>query len=283
MLAASERAVACASGGDDCGATLRRVVDATFAHPRLAAVYDALEGERKDLSVYAGIAEELHARRVLDLGCGTGTFAVLLAAQGLEVVGVDPAAASLDVAREKTDSDLVRWVHGDATTLSALEVDLATMTGNVAQAIVDPSAWRGTLSGIYEALRPGGHLVFETRNPAFRGWREWTPLRTHRVIDVEDVGPVESWVELTDVSLPLVHFRWTYVFHRRGEALTSNSTLRFRERDEVESDLLAVGYEVRDIRDAPDRPERELVFIARRPCGTEATARGGGPVRGIAP
>lgn len=48
-------------------------------------------------------------------------------------------------------------------TSPALRVDLATMTANVAQAIVDPGAWRATLRGAHAALRPGGRLVFETR------------------------------------------------------------------------------------------------------------------------
>src|SRR5438552_3032086 len=44
---------------------------------------------------------EFGARTVLDIGCGTGTFACLLAGRGLEVIAVDPAAASLEVARRK--------------------------------------------------------------------------------------------------------------------------------------------------------------------------------------
>ena len=241
------------------------MADAAFANPRLAAVYDEFDGDRGDLDAYAAIAQELGASRVLDIGCGTGTLAVLLAAQGLEVIGVDPADASLDVARMKPGADLVRWVHGDATALPALDADLATMTGNVAQAIVDPKDWRETLRGIHDALRPGGHLAFETRDPACRGWEEWTRAETHRIADVAGVGRVESWVELTDVSLPLVRFTGTYVFHRDGAVLTSDSTLRFRERHEVEADLAAAGFDLHDLREAPDRPGRELVFIARRP------------------
>jgi hypothetical protein len=40
--------------------------------------------------------------------------------------------------------------------------------------------------------------------------------------------------------------------------------LRFREREEVEEDLVAHGYVIDDVRGAPDRPGRELVFFARR-------------------
>jgi hypothetical protein len=55
------------------------------------------------------------------------------------------------------------------------------------------------------------------------------------------------------------------VFASDGEVLTSDSTLRFREREEVEADLVAHGYVIVDVRGAPDRPGRELVFLARRP------------------
>jgi SAM-dependent methyltransferase len=240
------------------------MADEIFEHPRLVAIYDALDPDRSDLDVYVAIADELGARRVLDVGCGTGTFALLLAERGLEATGVDPAAGSLGVARSKPGAERVRWIHGDATRLPPLQVDLATMTANVAQAIVDPAAWAGTLSGVYDALRPGGHLVFETRDPAYEAWREWNRAASYGVTMIDGVGRVESWYELTDVSLPLVSFRATVVFPD-GEVLTSDSTLRFRERDEVLASLTASGFAVDDIRDAPDRPGRELVFFARRP------------------
>lgn len=240
------------------------MADDLFEHPRLAATYDAFNAARDDLNVYLAIAEELDARRVLDVGCGTGTFALLLADRDLEVTGVDPAAASLGIARAKPNADRVHWIHGDATALPAMRVDLATMTGNVAQAIVDPPDWAATLHGIHDALRPGGHLVFETRDPARRAWQEWNRAATHRAIDIPGVGVVEGWIDLLDVSLPLVTFRSTRVFASDGQVLTSDSTLRFRDRDEVEADLTAAGYVVDEIRDAPDRPGLEFVFFATR-------------------
>jgi hypothetical protein len=55
------------------------------------------------------------------------------------------------------------------------------------------------------------------------------------------------------------------VFEADGTTLTSDSTLRFRRREEVADSLSSAGFELDDLRDAPDRPGRELVFIARRP------------------
>ncbi|CAM5735517.1 hypothetical protein [Streptomyces afghaniensis 772] [Streptomyces afghaniensis] len=241
------------------------MADECFRHPRLAAVYDPLDPDRADLEPYLCMAEEFGARRVLDVGCGTGVFALLLAQRGVNVVGVDPAGASLDVARGKPGGERVRWIHGDATTLPPLAADLATMTGNAAQAVVDPEDWQRTLRGARAALRPGGRFVFETRVPARRAWEEWNREATHTVSDVPGVGAVESWVDLLDVSGPLVTFRWTYVFAADGQVLTSDSTLRFRDREEVEAELVAQGFAVEDVRDAPDRPGREFVFVARRP------------------
>lgn len=237
--------------------------DEAFSNPRLAAIYDALDADRNDLDAYAAVMEELGARRVLDVGCGTGTFALLLAERGLEVVGLDPARASLDVARGKPGSERVTWIEGDAAVLPPLEVDVATMTGNAAQMIADDHDWGLTLRAVREALRPGGHLVFETRDPAFRAWEAWTPEETRQVIEIEGIGSVEQWYDLIRVELPLVSFRSTFVFPDE-DVLSSDSTIRFREREEVESDLELAGYVVEDVRDAPDRPSREFVFIARR-------------------
>ncbi|MET8638794.1 methyltransferase domain-containing protein [Streptomyces sp. NPDC004074] len=243
------------------------MVDATFGHPRLAAIYDPLDPDRSDLDAYLAMAQEFGARSVLDIGCGTGVFALLLAERGITVTGIDPARASVDVARGKPGAERVRWLDGDAGDLPPLQIDLVTMTGNVAQAIADPQAWRTTLRGAYEALRPDGRLVFETRDPARREWEEWaewTRETTYRRTDIPGVGHVETWAELTDVSLPLVSFRGTHVFAADGDVLTSESTLRFRDRTEIERDLREHGFVVEDVRDAPDRPGREFVFVARR-------------------
>jgi SAM-dependent methyltransferase len=237
--------------------------DAIFGHPRLARIHDAFDGNRDDLEVYVRLAGELGAHRVLDIGCGTGSLPVLLARGGTQVTGVDPAAASLGVAREKDAAGQVTWVHGNAMTLPPhLQVDLAVMTGNVAQVFLTDEEWVATLRGIRRALKSDGRLVFETRRPERRTWQDWA-LDTGPVVrDVPGVGEVERVREITEVNLPYVSFRYSYRFARDGLVVTSDSTLRFRNRDEIEESLATTGFLTLEVRDAPDRPECEDVFIA---------------------
>jgi len=228
--------------------------DAIFADPRLARIYDAFDGPRVDLDLYLGIAAEVKASRVLDIGCGTGSLAVLLASSGLEVIGVDPAAASLEIARAKDSR--VTWLHGDATSLPPLSVDLATMTGNVAQVFLGDD-WEATLRGVHGALRPGGHFVFETRRPERRAWEDWARAKPRVLVGVREQ------LELLGVNLPFVSFRHTYRFPD-GLEIASDSTLRFRSRAEVEASLVRCGFSVVKVLDAPDRPGKEYVFVARK-------------------
>jgi SAM-dependent methyltransferase len=225
------------------------------------------------------MVDEFRARRVLDIGCGTGSLSVLLARLGVQVTGVDPAAASLAVARAKGGADHVTWVHGDATTLPPLQVDMAVMTGNAAQVFLTDREWLATLHSIGTALKAHGHLVFETRRPERRAWQDWATDTAPVVRDVPGVGDVERRSEVTEVVLPYVSFRQSYRFVRDDLVVSSKSTLRFRDLEEIEESLASAGFTALEVRDAPDRPEQEYVVIAGRRSEPYAERQRGRPRR----
>jgi SAM-dependent methyltransferase len=234
--------------------------DPIFADPRLAAIYDDLDDDRNDLDTYVDIAHELGAQSVLDIGCGTGTLACRLAAEGIAVVGLDPARASLDVARRKAAAARVVWIEGDVTVLPSLAVDLVTMTGNVAQVFLTDDDWGAVLRASWRSLRSAGRLVFEVRDPARSAWLEWCPERTRRRLELAS-GTVETWTNVTSIHWPFVSFRSTFAFDG-GPTVVSDSTLCFRGRGQIERTLVDSGFSIEAVRDAPDRPGLEMVFVA---------------------
>jgi SAM-dependent methyltransferase len=97
--------------------------------------------------------------RALDVGCGTGNAALLLARHGARVVGVDPASRLLAVARERAAADDldVEFAAGDAANLPAPDssADLIVSVFGVIFA-PDPAAAAAEFSRV---LARGGRIV----------------------------------------------------------------------------------------------------------------------------
>lgn len=244
--------------------------DAVLDDHRLASLYDVLDPDRSDLGTYLAVVEEVRADSVLDVGCGMGVFAILLAQRGVAVTAIDPAGASLDVARLKKHAEQVNWIHGDATMLPQLfpqlQVDLATMTANVAQVFLTDEDWEATLRGIYAALRPGGELAFETHVPRARGWEEWVLERSRTTTEVPGLGSLTEWYELTEVrDDPLLVSFTAHNEFPDGQDVISRSTLRFRSRAELVASLERSGFADISVAELPYAPGRGWLVRARRP------------------
>ena len=110
--------------------------------------------------------------RVLDVGGGSGMFAVPLARLGHDVTVVDPSADALATLRRRAGTagvgDRVRGVQGDGDLLhevlphAASGYDLA-LCHYVLEVVDDPAV---TLREISRALRPGGQVSVATANRA---------------------------------------------------------------------------------------------------------------------
>ncbi|KAB8162229.1 methyltransferase domain-containing protein [Streptomyces sp. 3MP-14] len=110
------------------------------------------------------------ARRALDVGCGTGTFARRLAGLGLRVDALDSSAEALAAARERSAPPPggPRYLHADVTEhqLPRAHYDFVTCLASLHHV---PFA---TVARLREALAPGGVLVvlgcYAERTPADR-------------------------------------------------------------------------------------------------------------------
>jgi SAM-dependent methyltransferase len=250
-----------------------------YTDPRLAALYDTAHQYHGEVEFYAGLADRLGARSIIDIGCGTGSLTCALARRGHVMTGIDPAPAMLAVARSRPGATSVRWIDGDAAQLATdrptsaagngAAADLVLMTAHVAQVIGDDGSWTSTLAAAHEALRPGGAIAFESRNPAPAPWTRWTPELSRRVIDHATVGQVDIWSRLIEVDGQWVHYALHYRFAATGEEIVAPISLRFRSEGDLRRSLTAAGFTVDTVMgDWDGRPlvaaSPEMIFVAHR-------------------
>lgn len=222
-----------------------------------------------DTEFYLRLAAGLSAATIVDVGCGTGLLACELAGRGHRVVGVDPSGAMLDFARHRPGGEKVRWMEGDARRLGEVGAELAIMTGHVAQIIRDDEDWSATLAAIYKALRSGGRVAFESRNPLARPWTAWNRQASRRTVEDAVHGEIGTWIQNVEVDRDLVRFENRYLFAGPGEELVSTGELKFRGREELGRSLADAGFSVEDVfGDWDGRPvdveSPELIFVAAR-------------------
>jgi len=115
-----------------------------------------------------------HGIRVLDLGCGAGTYVRLLAKRGHQVIGFDYSVPSL---RRAVAVDAARtgdYVAGDASRLPFRDGTFKAVTCiGVFQALEQPETALGEIARV---LEPRGIALVETLNP----WNLLTATRRFR-------------------------------------------------------------------------------------------------------
>jgi SAM-dependent methyltransferase len=103
--------------------------------------------------------------QVLDLGCGTGTVALLAARAGARVVGVDPTPRLLDVARAAATAAglTIDFRAGAAPGIPVEDTSQDAVLSNFALIFSpDPAA---AVADVVRVLRPGGRAVFDAWIP----------------------------------------------------------------------------------------------------------------------
>ncbi|MBK8160144.1 MAG: class I SAM-dependent methyltransferase [Rhodospirillaceae bacterium] len=220
-----------------------RLNDPLYHDPRLADFYDLENGWADDTRTCFALAQA--ATSVLDLGCGTGLLASACAVQGAKVVGVDPAPAMLDIARQRDGGDRVTWVEGDARTIRlGQQFDLIVMTGHAFQVFLTDEDQRAALSTIARHLAPQGRFIFDSRNPLRQEWLEWSPTESRRMVAHPIHGDVESWNDVAHEPLTGIVTYGTYYRLPGGELLAAKSQIRFVLQEHLAALVKAAGLTV---------------------------------------
>ena len=143
------------------------------AYHALAASYDRLTGDVDYAAVvdfYLQILarEDCHPSTAVDLACGTGSVALLLAESGLQVTAVDMSEEMLTVAMQRAENmeNPPLFVCQPLQQLQLPKgVDLAVCALDSLDYITDPADCQEAIRRIYKALNPGGIFIFDVNTP----------------------------------------------------------------------------------------------------------------------
>ena len=143
------------------------------AYHTLAQSYDRLTGDVDYGAVVAfyqqiWTREGCRPRTAVDLACGTGSVGLLLAQQGLKVIGVDLSEEMLTVAQQKAQelSEPPMFVCQSLQELHLPRgVDLAVCALDSLDYILNPEDCACAIARVYRALNPGGIFIFDVNTP----------------------------------------------------------------------------------------------------------------------
>jgi SAM-dependent methyltransferase len=218
-------------------------MDALYQDPALAAFYDWDNPWPAEYDWFLALVDG--AGSVLDLGCGTGIFSVALAARGAKVVGVDPAAAMLEIARAREGGNQVTWVEGAAQGLDLRRrFEAVVMTGHAFQTLLTLEDRAACLATIARHLAPGGRFFFDSRNPEAREWENWTPEATREVHLHGAFGRVERWNAVEETEVPGVIEYQTHYRLPDGRHLQARSRIAFPGFEGLAAAIAAAGLRV---------------------------------------
>jgi 2-polyprenyl-3-methyl-5-hydroxy-6-metoxy-1,4-benzoquinol methylase len=154
---------------------------------------------------------DLRGRRVLDVGCGNGQNAALLARLGAEVTGIDVSAGAIRLAQRRAAA----WGVRDRVQLICAPLETAALPAGAFDVVWGDAFLHHVLdelphvvSRLLAATRPGGLLVFSepvNRCPPLRRLRERVPLATPTTADERPLADAE--LELLRRQLPDLRMR----------------------------------------------------------------------------
>jgi SAM-dependent methyltransferase len=213
-------------------------------------LYDPVAGVNPDgLALYAGLAGAPPAR-ILDVGCGSGRFAIPLAAQGYDVVGIDTAPGMLAAARRDAERCRVALTLIEADFRSFLIVgmtfDFAFSAANTLLHLRTDDDLLRCLRSVARHLTTGGRFAFDLFVPSPE-ILERVPGRRFPVTQFEhpELGPVRLEETTSyDTATQMLGADWVWSDMAGRVLHDAHFELRQRFPDEFEALLTLTPFKL---------------------------------------
>jgi SAM-dependent methyltransferase len=202
---------------------------------------------------------------VIDLGCGSGILSEPLAAHGFDVLGIDLSAPLIALARERVPDGRFR-----VESLLTAQLPRCVAVAAVGECVNYLFDERHSLEGVrqvlgraFDALTPGGLLVFDVAEPGrVPGGASKTGTEGE---DWAVIVTVEEDRQQGLVTRHITSFRKVRALYRRDHEV---HRLRLLSRAQVESWLREIGFEAQPLSayGPVQLPPGVVAFLARKPA-----------------
>jgi SAM-dependent methyltransferase len=205
---------------------------------------------------------------ILDVGCGTGTHANLLADAGNDVLGVDLACDMIEIAKAKRGG--AEFLCSDVALVQRSDFSFATSLFNVVNCLPDLPALRRLAKAIHDRLRTDGGVLVEAWNPIAVIAKP--PAIVERVFGTDTERIVRTVTPLPDFLNQRLDLRYDIVVETaagRNEFSVLHQLVLFTPL-EIMDCLEGVGFREVEVLTAlpdlaaPDDASRMLAFTARK-------------------
>lgn len=123
-------------------------------------IYQGFIDYGEEFQFYAKKADNMGAKSVLEIGCGSGSLARYLAAHCEDYLGIDLSAHMLQLAKEKNPG--VAFMQADMRSFkTSSKFDLALITGRSSSYLLSPDDLTRTFDATYESLHSDAQLIFD--------------------------------------------------------------------------------------------------------------------------
>lgn len=184
------------------------------------------------------LAGDVHGRRILDAGCGSGPLTAALRARGAEMTGFDGSPAMIEIARDRLGDGIPLHVADLGGPLPFADEAFDDVVASLVLHYLGD--WTTPLAELRRVLRPSGRLILSVNHPLVR-------VFTHPDEDYFATRPYSEEFEFAGEKTVLP------MWHRPIHAMTDA--------------FLASGFDISAVSEpapAPDTPEELLTPRMRR-------------------